>query len=65
MAHNKISTSRENNLLNKEEVKSWFKLYSLPKSENYTQLAQIAAEDRRLAGLEEWRRESLYLRLAK
>ncbi|OWO84128.1 hypothetical protein B5C26_03585 [Photorhabdus luminescens] len=52
MAHNKISTSSENNLLDKEEVKSWFKLYSLPKSENYTQLVQIAAEGRRLAGLD-------------
>ncbi|MGV7960858.1 hypothetical protein QPK13_06990 [Photorhabdus tasmaniensis] len=52
MAHNKTSTSSKNNLLNKEEVKSWFKLYSLPKSENYTQLVQIAAEGRRLAGLD-------------
>ncbi|WP_350304313.1 hypothetical protein [Photorhabdus viridis] len=52
MAHNKTSTSSENNLLDKEEVKSWFKLYSMPKSENYTQLVQIAAEGRRLAGLD-------------
>ncbi|NDK98308.1 FG-GAP repeat protein [Photorhabdus bodei] len=52
MAHNKIFTSSENNLLDKEEVKSWFKLYSLPKSENYTQLVQISAEGRRLAGLD-------------
>ncbi|MER2369952.1 hypothetical protein ABS872_05135 [Photorhabdus laumondii] len=53
MAHNKTSTtSSENSLLDKEEVKSWFKLYSLPKSENYAQLVQIAAEGRRLAGLD-------------
>ncbi|MGS0629615.1 MULTISPECIES: FG-GAP repeat protein [Photorhabdus] len=52
MANNKTSASSENNLVNKEEVKSWFKLYSMPKSENYTQLVQIAAEGRRLAGLD-------------